>query len=149
MANLEQTATLRTSIDDVFEGITNAAAGKALEPCIQNHAANILNHRLLGLRYRLAENWHRECPVKDIFNGSNIMNLKALKQFRLNVFLDVLLVLQRENQFMDTGAPCCENLFFYSADGQHVSAQRDFTGHRQTRFHRSVCECRDHCLSLI
>src|SRR5262245_20576182 len=77
-------------------------------------APDILNHGLCGWRQHACEDWGWECEVQHFFDGPDVMNLKILQEFRLDIFLYVFLILLRKNQLMNSGAPGGQHLFFDS-----------------------------------
>ena len=98
---------------------------------------DILNHLLSGVRLDALQDGRRKCEIEHFFDRPDVVNLDILQQFRLDVFPDVLLVLQRKNQFSNSGAPGRQDLFLDAADRQArdrssvispVMARRGLTG---------------------
>ena len=84
-------------------------------------------HRLLELAQR---------DFESLFGRAHEVDLHAFEHFRLQIFLHVRLVLRRQNDFPDSRALRAQHLFLDSADRQHDSGERNFSGHRHARPHR-------------
>ena len=70
------------------------------------------------------------------------MDMHVFQLFRGQVFLQVCLVIGRENYVMDTRTLGRQDLFLHPADRKNVSTQRDFAGHGGQGTYRASCNQR-------
>ena len=70
------------------------------------------------MRLNALQDWRRKCEIQDFFDRSDVVNLDVLQKLRLDVFLDVLLVLERKNQFSNSGAPAARTFSLMPPTGR-------------------------------
>src|SRR6056297_53747 len=88
---------------------------------------------LVAERFRFILKRNRQHLI-DPFHSNDIKILLDI----IRHFLQVALVFLRNNHGLDTAASRCEELFFQPANGQHLTTQRDFTGHGNIGANRNV-----------
>jgi hypothetical protein len=88
-----------------------------------------LGLRLVGGRLARAIVVRHEREQQHLVDGVDEVNRQALPQLVVEILLDVLLVLPRQDHFLDAGALGGQHLFLDAANRQHLALQRDLAGH--------------------
>ena len=82
-----------------------------------------------------------QCKVPDILHVLHIVEGDAL-QVHVGYFIDVLLVLLTHHDVSNAGTLGSQNLLLDATYGQHLSTERDFTGHGGILANLALGQCR-------
>ncbi len=82
----------------------------------------------------------RQGDLEHLLDAGDVVDGDALHLFRQDVLFHILLVFRREDDVGDSGALGGQELLLHPADGKHVSAEGDLTGHRHLRPHLLIGE---------
>ena len=105
-----------------------------------DRVADCLVHRQLR-RVRLGRGRHQR-EGDDLLDLGDVVDRQLLAQFLGQILVDVLLVLPRQDHFVDPVTPGGEDLFLDPADRQHPARQRDFAGHADVAANRTAGQLR-------